>query len=295
MTSLVDLQTKDKPNWCPGCGDFGIWVSVKNAIVELGLDPHQTVLVSGIGCSGKVPYWVNTYGFNGLHGRPLPVATAIKMVNHGLTVIGIAGDGDTLAEGGNHFVHTARRNIDMTLILHNNQIYGLTTGQYSPTSFKGAKTKSSPHGSVEVPSNPVALALAAGATFVARGFAGDTKQLANLITLGIKHKGFALIDVLQPCVTFNKVNTFQYFFQRVYKLEQEGYLPNNKAQAFSKAIEWPTPEPFDPQRPERIPTGVFFQEERPTYEDDLPQLAQMPLVKQPIDQIDITPLMQELT
>lgn len=294
MATIQDLQTNDKPNWCPGCGDFGIWVAVKNAVISAGLDIANTVLISGIGCSGKLPYWVNIYGFNGLHGRPLPVASAVKLANHKLTVIVAAGDGDTLAEGGNHFLHTMRRNANVTLILHNNQIYGLTTGQYSPTSLHGAKTKSSPHGAIEIPANPLALALTSGATFVARGFSGDTKQLEQLLVAAIKHKGFSLLDVLQPCVTFNKVNTFPYFFQRVYKVESEGYVPNNIQQALVKAMEWPTHEPIDPNKKERIPTGIIYQEERPTYEEQLPQLSSQPLVNQPIDNINITKLMEEL-
>src|SRR3989344_4115207 len=182
-TALQDLNIDyDKPNWCPGCGDFGIWVSLKNAIVQLNLKPWEVVLVSGIGCSSKLPYWVKTYGFNGLHGRPVPVAEGIRLANSGLTVIVIAGDGDQMAEGGNHWLHAARRNVNITLMVHDNQIYGLTTGQFSPTTNIGEKNKATPVPVVEAPVNAMQLALSAGATFVARGYSGDINQETELLT-----------------------------------------------------------------------------------------------------------------
>ena len=236
MTELKDLEiTYDKPSWCLGCGDFGIWVSLKNSIVQLGLNPWEVVLVSGIGCSGKLPYWVKTYGFNGLHGRPMPVAEGIKLANHGLTVIVIGGDGDQYGEGGNHLLHAARRNVNLTLLVHDNQIYGLTTGQYSPTTEIGQKNKATPVPTVEAPVNPLSFALAAGATFVARGFAGDNKQETYLLTEAIKHKGFAIVDTMQPCVTFNHHNTFAWFYERVYKLEEQGHNPLDKLAALARA------------------------------------------------------------
>ncbi|MBI4079310.1 MAG: hypothetical protein HY429_03380 [Candidatus Levybacteria bacterium] len=276
------------------CGDFGVWVSIKNAIVQLGLNPWEVVLVSGIGCSGKLPYWVKTYGFNGLHGRPMPPAEAIKLANHGLTVIVIGGDGDQYSEGANHLIHAMRRNINITLIVHNNQIYGLTTGQYSPTTDIGEKNKTTPVPTVEAPVNPMSLALAAGATFVARGFAGDNKQETELIVAGIKHKGFSIIDTMQPCVTFNHKNTFSWFYERVYKVEAQGHDPKNKQKAFALAEQWPLRAPLKEGEKEHIPTGILFQEDRPTWEDGIPQISQTPLVKQPLQNIDILPILKDL-
>lgn len=296
MTELKDLEiTYDKPNWCGGCGDFGIWVSLKNAIVQLNLNPWEVVLVSGIGCSGKLPYWVKTYGFNGLHGRPMPVAEGLKLANHGLSVIVIGGDGDQYGEGTNHLIHAARRNLDLTLIVHNNQVYGLTTGQYSPTTDIGEKNKATPTPITEPPLNPISLALSSGATFVARGFAGDAKQETELIVKGIQHKGFAIIDTMQPCVTFNHKNTFSWFYERVYKVEDEEHDPKDKAKAFARAEEWPLKHAIKEGEKERIPTGIIYQEERSLWEDGVPQIAQAPLVKQPIDNIDIKPLLSEFT
>ncbi len=295
MADIKDLEiTYDKPNWCPGCGDFGIWVSLKNAIVSLNLNPWEVVLVSGIGCSGKLPYWVKTYGFNGLHGRPMPVAEGIKLANHGLTVIVIGGDGDQYSEGTNHLIHAMRRNIDLTLITHNNQVYGLTTGQYSPTTDMGEKNKATPVPTVEVPLNPLSLAISAGATFVARGFAGDNKQETELIVAGLKHKGFSIIDSMQPCVTFNHKNTFSWFYERVYKVEAEGHDPKDKAKAFALAQIWPLNHPVQEGEKEKIPTGIIFQEERPTWEDGIPQISKAPLVKQAPFQRDLTPVFEEL-
>lgn len=295
MTDVKDLEiTYDKPNWCPGCGDFGIWVSLKNAIVALNLNPWEVVLISGIGCSSKLPYWVKTYGFNGLHGRPMPVAEGIKLANKGLTVIVIGGDGDQLGEGGNHLIHAARRNIDLTLILHNNQIYGLTTGQFSPTTDVGEINKATPTPVMEAPVNPISLALSAGATFVARGFAGDNKQETQLIVEAIKHKGFAIIDSMQPCVTFNHKNTFSWFYDRIYKLEDQGHNPNDKMLAYQRAEEWPTKIALPEGQKEKIATGIFYTEERATWDDSITSITQIPLVKQPIGNRDITPLLEEL-
>lgn len=295
MTTLKDLEiTYDKPNWCPGCGDFGIWVSLKNAIIQLGINPWNMVLVSGIGCSSKLPYWVKTYGFNGLHGRPVPVAEGIKIVNNNLNVVVVGGDGDEYGEGLSHLIHAARRNIDLTVIVHNNQIYSLTTGQYSPTTDIGESNKATSTPTVEVPVNPIALMLSVGATFVARGFAGDTKQLSDIITAGVQHKGFSLIDVMQPCVTFNKKNTFSWFYERVYKLEDEKHDFTNIDKAFDKAEEWPLKRKLPEGQKERIPTGIFFKEDRPTWDGEIPQITQTPLVKQSIENINIDPLLNEL-
>ncbi len=283
MATVMQLNNTNKCQWCPGCGDFAILLALKNAIADMGLENHQVCVASGVGCSSKLPHYIKTYGFEGLHGRSLPPATAIKLANRELEVFAVGGDGDGYGIGMGHFIHTCRRNIDMTYIVHDNQIYGLTTGQTSPTTEKGTKTKSTPHGAIEVPVNPMALAIASGATFVARGFSGDMKHLVSLIKQAAQHKGFAIIDVFQPCVTFNKVNTFQYFQQRVYKLDGTDYDPTDKMKAMEKSFEWG----------DKIPIGVLYKEERPTYEDELPQIAKVPLVKQPIDNISIDKLMDE--
>lgn len=294
MTNLKDLEIiYDKPNWCPGCGNFGIWVSLKNAIVALGLNPWEVVLVSGIGCSSKLPYWVKTYGFNSLHGRPVPVAEGIKLANHNLKVIVVAGDGDQYGEGANHIIHAARRNVDITLIVHNNQIYGLTTGQYSPTTDMGEKNKAAPVPVADRPLNPLSLALASGASFVSRGFVGDNKHLTDLIVKAVEHKGFSIIDTMQPCVTFNHKNTFKWFYERVYKLENEGYVPNNKIKAFEKMQEWPLNHVLKEGEKERIATGVFYKEERFSWEEGTAQITETPLVKQSLENIDINPLLEE--
>lgn len=271
MKPLDYNQPEHEVQWCPGCGDFGILLAAKNAYANLGLKPENIVMVSGIGCSGKIPHYVKTYGFEGLHGRSLPPAQAIKLVNNELEVVVFGGDGDGYGIGMGHFIHSMRRNMDMLYVVHNNQVYGLTKGQASPTTEAGAKTSSTPKGVIEAPINPLLLALSSDATWIGRGFAGDIKHLTSLIEQGIAHKGFALLDVFQPCVTYNKINTFQFFQQRVYKLEEDkSYDPTNKAMAFERMQEWG----------EKIPIGVLYKEDRPTYEDQLPQLADGPLIKQ---------------
>ncbi len=253
------LQAKDikgpvDPDWCPRCGDFGVLKGLQKACAELGLQPHQIVTVSGIGCSSNLPGYINAYGMHTLHGRPLAVATGVQMANHELTVIATGGDGDGYGIGGNHFVHTARRNVDLTYIVMNNQIYGLTTGQVSPTSSKGMKTKSSPFGSVELPVNPITSSIMNGATFVARGFTGDGQHLVELMKKAIQHKGFSLIDVFSPCVTFNHDNTYKFFKPRVKKLEDEGHDTSDWKTACEKALLWG----------DEIYIGLFLQKEQPT-------------------------------
>lgn len=283
MVELADLKTVGQPNWCPGCGNFAIWHALKSAIVELRLEPHNVVIFSGIGCSSKMPHWVNTYGFHGIHGRPLPIATGARLANNNLTVIAVGGDGDGYGIGIGHFIHSMRRNLNITYIVTNNQVYGLTTGQTSPTSDKGFTTKSTPTGVIEMPINPIALAIASEATYISRGFSKEMKHLTKLIVDGVRHEGFALIDVLQPCVTFNRKNTYEWFSKRVYKLEETDHDVTNKQAAFLKSLEWNG----------RIPIGLFYREIRPTYEDELPQIAEAPLVRQRIEEINITALMDE--
>ncbi|SVA76676.1 uncharacterized protein METZ01_LOCUS129530, partial [marine metagenome] len=214
-----DFKGKVSPDWCPGCGDFGVLSGLQRAVSELGLQPHEILTISGIGCSSNFPGFFNSYGMHTLHGRALPHATGAKLANHEMNVIVTGGDGDGYGIGGNHFTHTSRRNLDVLYIVMDNQIYGLTTGQISPTSEAGMKTKSTPYGSIELPINPIASAITAGATWVARGYTGNIKQLTRLMIEGIQHKGFALLDVFSPCVTFNKVNTYQFFRPRVQPLE----------------------------------------------------------------------------
>jgi 2-oxoglutarate ferredoxin oxidoreductase subunit beta len=258
--------------WCPGCGNFGILVALKRALVELDIEPYKVLMVSGIGQAGKLPHYTKGNVLNVLHGRTLPAATAAKIVNPELVVIAVGGDGDGYGEGGNHFFHAIRRNHDITYLVHNNQVYGLTKGQTSPTSDLGFVTKTTPQGA-STPVNPLTIAIAADGSFVARGFAGDTEHLAGLIKIGIKHNGFALIDILQPCVTYNHKNTYAWYRERVYKLEGTGYDPSNKLAAFEKAQEWG----------DRIPIGVIYKKERVNFEEQLPALKKGPLVRQKID------------
>jgi 2-oxoglutarate ferredoxin oxidoreductase subunit beta len=281
----ADFNTTVRPTWCPGCGNFSIWGATKNALVRLELEPADFAVVWGIGCHGNGADFLKVAGFHGLHGRALPVATGIRLANHRLKVIVDVGDGDGYGIGGNHFIHSMRRNLDLTLLGHNNQVYGLTTGQTSPTSDQGFATPSTPSGVLEKPVNPIALALASDCTFVARGFAGDIAHLSDLIAQGITHSGFALIDILQPCVTFNKRNTYQWFRERVYKLDEDGHDSTDKRAAFDRALEMETEE--------RIGLGVFYREQRPTYEDGLPQLAVGPLVDQSIEEVDISGLIEQ--
>ena len=271
-----------KPTWCPGCGNFGILRALNKALVEMKVEPYQVLLVSGIGQAGKLPHYTRGNVFNSLHGRPIPPAIGAKIANSKLIVIAISGDGDAYGEGGNHFLHAARRNHDITYLIHDNQVYGLTKGQASPTSDVGYVTKTTPYGAAS-PLNPVALAVVSGASFVGRGFAGDIDHLANLIKKGVTHRGFAVIDILQPCVSFNHKNTFQWYGERVYRLEDEKYDPRNKKAALEKALEWG----------ERIPIGVVYEEELPVYEDQLPALSKGPLVRHEIDPARVEKLFAE--
>jgi 2-oxoglutarate ferredoxin oxidoreductase subunit beta len=275
---MSDFKTDVFADWCPGCGDFGIMTALQMALAELGLEPHQVVIVSGIGCSGKEPHNVRAYGVHTLHGRTLPFATGIKIANPELVVIAIGGDGDGLGIGAGHFVNTGRRNLDLTYIIHDNGVYGLTKGQASPTLRLGLKTKALPKPNVNEAVNPIALALVSGYTFVARSYAYDVKHLKEIIKQGIQHKGLAFIDALQPCPTYNDINTKEWYAgedrkdpktgkptSRLYKLEEIGYDPvvrdlaedlNKKLAAMTKAQEWG----------DRIPIGLFYKTElEPTY------------------------------
>jgi 2-oxoglutarate/2-oxoacid ferredoxin oxidoreductase subunit beta len=264
MTTPKELGTYAQNTWCPGCGNFGILASVKKALTDLeddGLDLNKVAIVSGIGCHAKIADYINVNSFYSIHGRVPPPMTGIKLANPDLTVIGYAGDGDAYGEGIEHLIFSAKRNIDMTFIVHNNRIYGLTTGQFTPTSPPGFKGRSTPKGSPEDPLNPVELMISAGATFVARGYTKNMTHLQSLIKTAINHKGFSFIDVLQPCFTF--FNTYDYYNERVYEFTEQDHDASDRNQAFVKAREWTYGEG------ERIPIGIFYQVQKPTYEERL--------------------------
>ncbi len=263
------------PAWCPGCGNFPILKAFKDAMVELGIEPHQVTMVSGIGQASKLPHYTKCNTFNGLHGRTLPVATGLRLANHEMLTIAVAGDGDCYGEGGNHLLHAMRRNINVKLFVHNNQIYGLTKGQASPTTGEGTVTKNMPFGVLSEQLNPLALAVALDCGFAARSFAGDVTHLKGIMKEAVRHKGFTLVDILQPCVTFNKTNTYDWYKQRVYPLEAE-YDPEDRAAAFTRALEWG----------DRIPIGVLYRNRRPPYEDRVPVIAGRPLLRQ--NEIDLS-------
>ncbi|HSR29303.1 MAG TPA: 2-oxoacid:ferredoxin oxidoreductase subunit beta [Anaerolineae bacterium] len=267
VVKVKDFASPVKPTWCPGCGDYGIHAALKQALVMAELAPHEVLVVGGIGCGSKLPDYTQANGFMTLHGRPVPIATGARLANHGLKVITVHGDGDGMGLGMGHFIHTARRNVELVDLLQNNQIYGLTKGQYSPTSDAGFVTSTSPDGAFESAANPVALALTAGGTFIARGFAGDVKGLAELIAQALLHKGYALVDILQPCVTFNRKNTYDWYRERVYNLSDTDHDPSDRVAAFQKALEWG----------DRIPLGVFYRTRLPTYEEQVAGLKDGPV------------------
>ncbi|MEK7851873.1 MAG: 2-oxoacid:ferredoxin oxidoreductase subunit beta [Deltaproteobacteria bacterium] len=281
MPTIEDYKGQT-PAWCPGCGDFGILRAFKEAVVEMGMEPHQFTIVSGIGQAGKFPHYLKCNTFNGLHGRTLPVATGIRLSNHEMPVIAVAGDGDCYGEGGNHLTHAIRRNINVKLFVHDNQIYGLTKGQASPTTMEGMVTKTQPFGVFSEQLNPIALAIALDCSFVARSFAGDTKHLKEMIKEAMNHKGFSLVDIFQPCVTFNKVNTFAWYKERVYQVEKE-YNPEDRVEAFKRALEWG----------DRIPIGVIYKNHRPVLEERVPVIAEKPLVRQGFDKSKLETTIKE--
>lgn len=307
ILKVSDYQSEVHNDWCPGCGDFGILRSIQTALSEMQLEPSNVAIVSGIGCSAKTIHYIKTYGIHTLHGRALPFATGIKLTNPGLEVITVSGDGDGLGIGAAHFVNAGRRNVDMLYVLHDNGVYGLTKGQASPTLRLGVKTKSLPAPNINEGVNPLWLALASGATWVARGYSYDIKHLVSLIRQGIDHKGYAFLDVLQPCPTYNNINTKEWYggedrkdpasgraLPRVYKIDADGYDPivhsweeidAKIAQAMSKAREWG----------DKIPIGVFYKNELlPTYVKRLssrvPNYAVVPPARQPVADAEGRPL-----
>ncbi|TMU87714.1 2-oxoacid:ferredoxin oxidoreductase subunit beta [Bacillus sp. BHET2] len=268
MATFKDFRNNVKPNWCPGCGDFSVQAAIQRASANVGLDPEQLAVVSGIGCSGRISGYINSYGFHGIHGRSLPIAQGLKMANKDLTVIASGGDGDGFAIGLGHTIHAIRRNVDVTYIVMDNQIYGLTKGQTSPRSSTGFKTKSTPEGSIEPALAPMEMALTAGATFVAQSFSSDLKELTSLIEAGLNHKGFSLINVFSPCVTYNKINTYDWFKQNLTKLsEVEGYDPSNREQAMNTLME-----------KDGLVTGLIYQNlQQPSYQDLVAGYSKEPL------------------
>ena len=280
MVSIKDYGEYETA-WCPGCGNFSIIKAVKQALAARQLNPHEVLFVSGIGQAAKTPHYLNANVFNGLHGRSLPVATGAKCANPNLTVIVESGDGCNYGEGGNHLLAAIRRNIDVTILVHNNQVYGLTKGQASPTSAEGFVTKAQPGGAPSAPFNPITVAVAMRAGFVARGFAGMPDHLSELIQQGIAHRGLALIDVLQPCVSFNKINTFTWYKQRCEALPKT-YDPTDWEQAIKVASEWG----------DKIPTGIMYRNDRRPFEEHFPTLQHGPLLGRDVDRVMLKKIMK---
>lgn len=268
MSTLQDFNGYD-PTWCPGCGDWGIGVGLKSAFVKLGYAPSDVLVVFGVGCSGNMNDFLNAYALHSLHGRALPNAIGMCLAQHDKPILAVVGDGDCYGEGGNHLLTACRGNFNMTVVVHDNSVYGLTTGQVSPRASKGAKSKSTPTGTLDYPLNPLTLTITQGATFVAQAFAGKVSQMTDLLQQAIRHKGLSIVNILQPCVTFNKVNTYAYYQERVYDLPTD-YDVANKKQAVLTAME--------PTEKEKFPLGVMYKTDKPTYTDQLRQLENSTLI-----------------
>ncbi|WP_323705265.1 2-oxoacid:ferredoxin oxidoreductase subunit beta [Mammaliicoccus sciuri] len=270
MATFKDFRNNVKPNWCPGCGDFSVQAAIQKAAANVGLEPEEVAIITGIGCSGRLSGYVNSYGVHSIHGRSLPLAQGVKMANKDLTVIASGGDGDGFAIGMGHTVHALRRNMDMTYIVMDNQIYGLTKGQTSPSSAKGFVTKSTPKGNIEQNIAPLELAISSGATFVAQSFSSDIKELTSIIEEAINHKGFSFVNVFSPCVTYNKINTYDWFKENLTKLADiEGYDNTNKSQAMQTVLDT-----------ESMIIGIIYQDkDTPSYESQIEQFDEQPLVK----------------
>jgi len=281
-----DLAQKQKypydPTWCPGCGNYSIWASLKQAIASTNLPKEQFAIFYDVGCSGDMADFCDFYGFHTLHGRALPTAVGAKLANHELKVLTVIGDGGCYGEGGTHFINLMRGNHDITVLVHNNHRYSLTTGQMSPTTEKGTKTKSTPEGSIEEPLNPIALALSNHATFVAREFAPDIPRLTSRIAEAIRHVGFSLIDILQPCPIFNPVQSLEWYRQRLVKLEDKNHSSTDLEAAWKQSM-----------RNDKLSVGLFFKEDKPAYHLQVSELAEGPLVKRSIETIDLSVLIKE--
>lgn len=273
MATFKDFRNSVKPNWCPGCGDFSVQAAIQKACANVGLEPEELAVITGIGCSGRLSGYINSYGVHSIHGRALPMAQGVKMANQELTVIASGGDGDGYAIGMGHTIHSIRRNIDLTYVVMDNQIYGLTKGQTSPSSAHGFVTKTTPHGSIEKNVSPLELAITSGATFVAQSFSSDIKELTAIIEAAINHKGFAFVNVFSPCVTYNKVNTYDWFKENLVSLNDiEGYDNKDKIQALNTVVEH-----------NGLVTGIIYQDtETPSYAQQLNGYSKS-LAKEPIE------------
>ncbi|MCY0884297.1 MAG: thiamine pyrophosphate-dependent enzyme [Firmicutes bacterium] len=272
-TPLNAWRTEEKAWWCPGCGDFGVLAALEKALTAVGADPARTALIAGIGCSGKIGNYLNTYNLHVTHGRTLPAALGVKLANRGLTVVAAAGDGDAYAIGMGHFLHAVRRNPDLTLVVMDNRVYGLTKGQASPTAPPGFSTRAEPAGPLEAPVRPLSLAVAAGATYVAQGFSAWQPQLVRLLTGALRHPGFALVNVLSPCVTYNRLNTYDWYKAHLTDLDADpAYDPSDRGQALARLLE--TGE---------LVTGLLYRDPGSVpFEERLPGFPPAPLVTQPL-------------
>jgi 2-oxoglutarate ferredoxin oxidoreductase subunit beta len=284
MLDLNDYNSDYENKWCPGCGNFGILSSMKKAFVDLGIPPQKLLIVSGIGQAAKTPHFLKCNAFHSLHGRALPIATGAKIANHDLAIVVNSGDGDCYGEGGNHLINAIRRNIDITLLVHNNMVYGLTKGQASPTSELGMVTRIQHHGVISAPLNPISFSLSLGATFIARAFSGDGDQLSKLIQAGVKHKGFSIIDILQPCVSFNHINTHAWYKSRVYDLEKTDYASDNWMNAMELSQQWD----------DKIPTGIIFQKESPSFTDRIDTLKESTLINKEYSEKRLSAVLSKL-
>jgi len=283
MSCPKDFDNSVENKWCPGCGNHAILGAIKDALAKLGLAPCDVLIISGIGQAAKTPHYLNCNFFHGLHGRALPLATGAKTANDKLTILVNSGDGDCYGEGGNHFMNAIRRNLDITLLVHDNKVYGLTKGQASPTSDLHMITRAQPNGVILEPFAPLAVALALKAGFVARGYAGDTDNLSMLIQQGVQHKGFSLIDILQPCVSFNTVNTYQWYGKRVYDLAKDGHDTSDYMAAMVKARQWG----------DKIPVGILYREESTSFTGRIVGLKDGPLVNRTYDPARLQKLLAE--
>jgi 2-oxoglutarate ferredoxin oxidoreductase subunit beta len=273
VATFKDFRNNVKPNWCPGCGDFSVQAAIQKAAANVGLEPEEVAIITGIGCSGRLSGYINAYGVHGIHGRSLPLAQGVKMANKDLTVIASGGDGDGYAIGMGHTIHALRRNMNMTYIVMDNQIYGLTKGQTSPSSAPGFVTKSTPKGNIEQNVAPLEIAISSGATFVAQGFSSDIKGLTKMIEDAINHDGFSFVNVFSPCVTYNKVNTYDWFKENLTSIDDiEDYDVTDKQKAMQNVLAY-----------ESLLKGIVYQDtETPSYESQIAELDDTPLAKKDI-------------
>lgn len=282
MINAQPKATPQIPTWCPGCGNFAIWGAIKKGLADTGYPQEKIVVFYDVGCSGNMSNFNSYYGFHTLHGRAIPTSVGTKLANHDLKVFVVIGDGGCYGEGGTHFLNLMRGNHDITVLVHNNHRYSLTTGQTSPTTEKGSKTKSAPEGAIEEPINPIAIALSNHCSFVAREFAPDIMRLSQRVTEAVNHTGFSLLDTFQPCPVFNPAQSTDWYRERLIKLEDENHSPDNKEAAWKQAM-----------REDKLPIGLFFKEEKPAYHQQVSELAFGPLIKKDNSKIDISKLMKE--